>query len=456
MTVSEELKNGELSGTDSQTPPHKIFPTSFGCVPLEEGGYWFRWFNDMVATEVLIPEGITKIDNGAFLHCNRIETVSIPEGVRAIEPRTFEKHYSLKRIELPASLTWIGEDAFNYCSGLADVFYHGEKEQWEKISIGKGNGSLTLARISFLGSALAKDDSSEVIDIKQILSDSFKYYDISNIDGEAFVDEYLKDEASVVIPEGINSINYDTFKNKTSLSVIYVPGSLKEIKKDAFYGCKNLSEVIYRGDSRAFQNIDIGEGNEYFARYAKRRYVDKPLNARELGLLPFEYEELRDGGVRITKNKIKHCASATIPTEVTEIGDRAFHYSSELKQVYLPKTLKKIGEFVFSNCPKLVEITLPKSTLSIGEGAFANSGLIEIKLHEGTTRIEKMTFAHSGLSSITLPESLLSIDEEAFEKCKSLKNVYYAGTKKQWKAIKIKRKGNKPLLKAKIHFERKE
>ena len=443
----------ELSQTVSVTAEEPKFPPDFDCVPLPQGGYKLRWLNDQNATEAIIPQGIREIDPTAFVHCHNLRTVVIPEGVGSIKAKTFASRYSLKTIDIPESITYIEENAFASCYDLENVIYHGEKEQWEKIRIEKGNGSLTLARISFLGNTLAKDDSSEVIDIKQILSDSFKHYAVSNIDGESFVDGYLKDEASVVIPEGINSINCDTFKNKTSLSVIYIPSSLKEIRKDAFYGCKNLSEVIYRGDSRAFYKIDIGEGNEYFAKYAKHRYVDKPLNAEELELLPFEYEKLQDGSVRITKNKGNHCASVTIPTEVTEIGDRAFHYSSELKKVYFPKTLKKIGKFAFSNCPKLVEITLPKSTLSIGEGAFANSGLIEIKLHEGTTRIEELTFAHSDLSSITLPESLLSIDVEAFEKCKSLKNVYYVGTKKQWKAIKIKRKGNKPLLKAKIHFE---
>ena len=51
----------------------------------------------------------------------------------------------------------------------------------------------------------------------------------------------------------------------------------------------------------------------------------------------------------------------------------------------------------------------------------------------------------------------MAIEPRAFSGCTSLKTVYYAGSKDDWKKIKIynEDKGNKPLLKAKIIYGKK-
>jgi hypothetical protein len=52
-------------------------------------------------------------------------------------------------IFIPDTLRFIGNDAFGWCSNLADVYYGGTKEQWSAITIGEYNSPLLEANIHF-------------------------------------------------------------------------------------------------------------------------------------------------------------------------------------------------------------------------------------------------------------------------------------------------------------------
>ena len=72
-------------------------------------------FCAMRFSEMVIPSGITTIQEGAFLHCNYLKNVIIPDTVTKIEARAFEGCYQLQSAKLPESVTFIGTDAFDCC-----------------------------------------------------------------------------------------------------------------------------------------------------------------------------------------------------------------------------------------------------------------------------------------------------------------------------------------------------
>ena len=59
--------------------------------------------------EVIYGQGITKI--GRLFCGSKIQKVEIPEGVETIEESAFKSCKSLEQIELPESITKIGQDA---------------------------------------------------------------------------------------------------------------------------------------------------------------------------------------------------------------------------------------------------------------------------------------------------------------------------------------------------------
>ena len=69
---------------------------------------WVPWLDHL--TSVTIPDGVTKIEKGAFRN-NRLTSVDIPGAVTRIEEDAF-KNNQLTSIEIPGNVTFIGEGAF--------------------------------------------------------------------------------------------------------------------------------------------------------------------------------------------------------------------------------------------------------------------------------------------------------------------------------------------------------
>ena len=90
----------------------------------------------------------------------------------------------------------------------------------------------------------------------------------------------------------------------------------------------------------------------------------------------------------------------------------------------------------FKGDKSLTSVTIPSGVTTIGDNAFSGC---------------------TSLTNVTIPDSVTTIDSCAFEDCTSLKTVNYAGSKNDWKKIKIdnRDKGNKPLLEAEIIYGKK-
>ena len=71
-------------------------------------------------------------------------------GGKSIGKYAFYDCTSLTSIEIPSSVTSIGSSAFYNCSKLTDVYYVGTREQWNGVTIGANNSSLTNVTIHFV------------------------------------------------------------------------------------------------------------------------------------------------------------------------------------------------------------------------------------------------------------------------------------------------------------------
>ena len=83
-------------------------------------------------TSVTIPK-ITYIKDETFRFCTNLTDVVLSEGITAIGHLAFEECAHLKRIHIPESVTNVGSAAFSGCISLSDVYFGGNKAQWDKI-----------------------------------------------------------------------------------------------------------------------------------------------------------------------------------------------------------------------------------------------------------------------------------------------------------------------------------
>ena len=78
-----------------------------------------------------IPNSVTTIGQYAFAGCNGLTSVSIPNSVATLDDYTFFNCYSLTSITIPNSVTHIGYRAFSGCSGLTAIQVESENKVYD-------------------------------------------------------------------------------------------------------------------------------------------------------------------------------------------------------------------------------------------------------------------------------------------------------------------------------------
>lgn len=69
--------------------------------------------------------------------------------VIGITDKAFQGEAQVEEVIIPATVTYIGENAFDGCSGITKVTFKGTKEEWEEMEIEAGNECLTTVTVSF-------------------------------------------------------------------------------------------------------------------------------------------------------------------------------------------------------------------------------------------------------------------------------------------------------------------
>ena len=228
-----------------------------------------------------------------------------------------------------------------------------------------------------------------------------------------YTDGYCPNITEVSLPEGLDSICNNAFKDSNLLTVTF-PQSLRYIGRDAFNGC-----VLLEGA------LTIPEG---VARIEDGSF-ESCAGITEL--------TIPDSVTYIDKNAFADCegiTELTIPNSVTYIGGSAFAGFTGLKNLTCPGNLSYVvsNTAVFSGCTGLESIKLTGEGGIPGYSSFnaqetpwyisSEAGTeLTIEIEEGITWIGNSAFRGcSNITSINIPETVTGIEEYAFCDCSSL------------------------------------
>ena len=402
-------------------------------------------------TSVNLPDSITSIGGYAFNGCISLTSINIPNSVTSIDYLAFYCS-SLTSIDIPNSVTSIGEGAFSRCTALTSITVEEENPAYHS----DGNCLIETATGRLIqgcnNSVIPNDGSVKIIcnsafygcsDLTSvILPDG-----VISIDNMAFAN--CSSLASVNLPDSITSIGGYAFEYCSSLTSIVIPDSVTSIGGGAFYDCSGIKSLTI-GDGVSYieasmfykchpESLTIGSGlakieeEMLYGLHLKSIEVDDDnQNYRCIGNCLIEIE---------TGLLIKGFDNSVIPNDgsVTSIGNSAFYGCSGLKSINIPDSVTSIGHDAFMNCTRLTFVNIPENVTEIGHQAFYGcSGLISVVLHNGLTTIDLSTFCSCPkLESVTIPASVTSIVMQAFSGCSSLKTIAYSGSEEQWNAIEL-------------------
>ena len=379
-----------------------------------------------VEGDLIIPDGVTSINNYAFYNCKDLTNVTIPSSVTNIGSSAFYNCEGLTNVTIPSNVTNIGDSAFYNCKGLTNIaipdkvtsigrnaFYNCSK--LENVTI--PNSITNIGYNAFYNTI-----------IKNIyITDLAAWCGIAGIDGLTYFGSsiknlYLNNElvTSLIIPNSVTTINAKTFAYFNSFISVTIPDTVTKIGSNAFYWCCSLvnvtvgSKVTSIGDSAFNQcdklievynkstlSITVGSSsNGYIGYYARNIY--KVQGGSKLSTDQNGYITYTDGTEKIL---IAHNGSETdltLPTDITQIYKYAFYYCDGLTNITIPNSVISINEAAFNGCRSLINITIPNGVTSIGKNAFNNC---------------------SKLTDVITPDSVTSIGENAFKNCSSLANI---------------------------------
>lgn len=425
---------------------------------------WYKYNKNTEIRLVVVETGVTSIGDFAFSGCDNLTSVVLPDSIDSIGSRIFSDCILLKSIlvseenayyasvdgvlfnkeltkliaypsnnrfsfagdiwnityQIPTGVTSIGDYAFE------DAYLHIMVIPDSVIDIGEG---------AFMSGWLTSITLPE--NITSIGDSAFRYCGLT----------------SIVIPESVTRIGSSAFEGCGSLTSITIPKSVTSIGDSAFWGCDDLTSVTIPGSVTSINDSAFW------------------------GCSSLTNVTIGEGVTSIGGEAFYGCSSLSslkIPESVTKIESGAFQ-SSNLTNVEIPQNVVSIGDYAFSNCSSLTSFSVDERNAhyTAVDGVLFSKNRKELvvypggkeeniyKMSVGVTKVHAVAFHGCGnltqivlsgnvtsigdgafvscdiLTNVVIPKSVTSIGDSAFWGCDSLTDIYYGGSQRTWKKIKM-------------------
>ncbi|MCR5361534.1 MAG: leucine-rich repeat domain-containing protein [Bacteroidales bacterium] len=381
-------------------------------------------------TSISIPSGVTSIGSCAFLGCTGLTSIEIPSSVTSIGNYAFDgtTWYNNQ----PNGVVYVGKVAYTYKGTMPD-----------NTSIVLIDGTLGIGDYAFseCTGLTSIEIPSSVTSIGNYAFDGTTWYN-NQPNGVVYAGKVaytykgtMPDNSSIVLIDGTLGIGDNAFQNCTGLTSIEIPSSVTSIGDSAFADCTGLTRIMVPssvtciGDN-AFRGLNL----IFYSGIA----TGSPWGATSIVTLidgDFFYADIEK------KQLVGYAgtdASVIIPSNVTTIGVQAFKDCTRLTSVTIPSSVTSIGSNAFSGCTGLTSVSVPSSMTSIGDNAFRGcTGLIKAEFAsiENLCAIEfgssanPLEYAHNlyigeeEITDLVIPGDVTSIGKNAFNGCTKLNSV---------------------------------
>jgi len=361
----------------------------------------------------------------------------------------------------------------------------------ECIKSGNHNGTIKIAGIKYYLSDLNLMNKKEIntldfsdLQVKDLRWNNTRHVTLSTlilpdtcyeIDYEQFSDSNI---TSLIIPASVKKIHYEAFY-QARIGTIFYCGSENQWNQiqiqDSFGYDKilkrdHVGQILYDSDPNDSDLIKVAEKlaaekkaeekriaaekKAEAERIAAEKIAEEERIAAEKQRLKEEQKKAREERIAAVKKAKKlqdYYDSGVVPAEYAAEVFGMIDLSKDLGYI---KKLKITGN-VANKMGKIRDAA--SSNLNQKQYKYLDDIKLRLSLDlseaEGLTILDDLYFKQGWcfIQEITLPSSLVEIKDGAFFHWEN-PVINYTGTKKQWKKIKIDKKDNETLLKAKINY----
>lgn len=204
---------------------------------------------DDLKSEIVIPEtiqsegntySVTSIGNRAFLSCQVLTSVTIPNSVTSIGDSAFY-NAGLTSVTIPNSVRSIGMEAFSGCPFTSVTI----PSSVTIIDVDAFSNCPSLTSVTILD-GITKIESEMFMGCWSLTSVTIPN-SVTSINPSAFSDCHKL--TSVTIPNSVTYIDDSAFRN-TALTSVTIPSSVTYIGPSAFGECINVTDVYCYADPK--------------------------------------------------------------------------------------------------------------------------------------------------------------------------------------------------------------
>lgn len=411
--------------------------------------------------DAFIPNTVASIGGGAFYggsNRNRA-SLEIPSSVVNIGRCILRGNTVMTSLHIPASVKTIDQEAFNGVENLSTITVDPGNTNYD--SRNDCNAIIETATNTLIRGSIAATIPDGVEKIS-----SHAYYE-NNL-------------TSVVIPNSVREIGYQSFAFCYKLKSIEIPNSVTSIGSSAFSYSPNV-EVIkvhirqpFTISDRCFTGFSsyaVKENATLYVPFGTKSLYEQTdgwkdfKNIVEMEIDPdspidfaddevkricvenwdsngdgeLSYEEaaaVTDLGTVFKSNRtITSFNELAYFTNLNEIPSEAFYYCLALQSVVFPEECTSIGNSSFYSCEKLQSINIPSAVSSIGSAAFGSCkdlATITVSLENEIydSRNNCNAIIHTGTNTLiagckntVIPNDIVSIGEFAFRGVTGLNEI---------------------------------
>jgi BspA type Leucine rich repeat region (6 copies) len=262
--MAKTINNLKLLPKNIKKTPYNSFQNLTCLVNVDLSGFpelttiGYENFKNLYSMQELrLPPSINEIMSSSFINCTSLMRLDLSDydQLAVIGFDCFAGLWSLTELNLGSYIKEIRSGSFcectslvklDLCKNLEEISYDFFKDCWSlrEITFPQDSKIKAIRSGAFYNcTSLTRLDLSNCVELTEISFDTF-------------VNAWSLEE--LILGPNVIQIKSGAFRNLTSLTSLRIPASVTRILWDTFYGCTQLSEVVFEGDTKvdakAFQN----------------------------------------------------------------------------------------------------------------------------------------------------------------------------------------------------------